>query len=178
VEAPQVSFRKPDDFAATPLDRVLTALLDPAASAARAKIERLYAYLDILDRKASSICTVNSLLLAVNGLLIFRPPPSVDTSKAADLEYWKTYLLPFGILAIALSLATVVYSLLVNSMKWPFLHGYAQDRAGDAAFTAEIQGLCNVISSRTRHVGIQGRLTIGSITATVVALYLICLHTY
>jgi hypothetical protein len=36
-------------------------------------IDRLYLYLDLLDRKGNSIVTVNSFLVAIIGVVLFRP---------------------------------------------------------------------------------------------------------
>lgn len=160
---------------ATRLGKALTAFLGSSATPQQ-KIDKLYAFLDILDRKASSVCTVNSLLLAANGLLIFRPPPSIDTNTPAGMLFWKGILLPWGVLAVFLSLLTVLYAVFVNSMKWPFLANFVGVKSGEEAkaFDDEIGKLCEVVSERTVHVQRQRFLTLLSVAATFIAVCLIC----
>ena len=165
------------------LEQSLLAFLDQRHASARGKIEKLYSFLDILDRKASTLCTVNSLLMAVNGLLVFRPPPSIDTAKnIADLHFWAERLLPIGVIAMLLSLATVLYAVFVNSMKWPFLHNYSPTNSPSSAnsdpFSTETQLLCDVITARTSHVQTQRHLTLAAIFSTLIAVALICYKTW
>lgn len=163
------------------LEKALSAFLGLEAKP-RDKVDKLYSFLDVLDRKASSLCTVNSLLLAVNGLLIFRPPPSIDTGTTAGMSFWARGLLPFGVAAIVLSLLTVLYAVFVNSMKWPFLHnfkpGAQTPEAGAKAFDEEIKKLCDVVGERTLHVQRQRIATLLSIVATLAAVCLICYRTW
>ena len=170
------------DSPANALEKALTAFLNPGASVQREKIDKLYGFLDILDRKASSLSTVNSLLMAVNGLLIFRPPPSIDTSTIAGMQVWAYWLLPCGVVAIALSLFTVLYAVFVNSMNWPFLYNYKPGNdpttPDPKAFDVEIQDLCKVVSQRTGHVQWQRRATLLSIVATLAAVCIICGRTW
>ena len=170
-----------EDSPARTLEKALTAFLGSGASA-REKIDKLYGFLDILDRKSSSISTVNSLLLAVNGLLIFRPEPSIDTATAAGMHIWAYWLLPCGVTAVFLSLFTVLYAVFVNSMKWPFLHNYNPGNSpatlDPKAFDVEIKGLCEVVSERTLHVQRQRWATLLSISATLIAVCMICYQTW
>lgn len=160
------------------LKTALTAFLHSDNASARTAIDKLYAYLDILDRKASTLCTINSLLIAVNGLLVFRPPPSIDTTKPAGFAFWASWLLIPGVFSVALSLFTVFNAVRVNSMKWPFLHYYPTNNPGSAPFYTEIQRLCDVVSERTGTVQRQRFLTLGSIVLTGFAVLMICTKTW
>src|ERR1700722_18956469 len=103
---------------------------------------------------------------------MFRPPPSIDTSDVAGMEFWAHWLLPCGVAAIVLSLLTVLYAVFVNSMKWPFLHNYTPGSPSSAdpnPFDVEIRSLCEVVGERTGHVQLQRWATLLSIAATLAA---------
>ncbi len=114
-------------------------------------IDRLYLYLDLLDRKGNSIVTVNSFLVAIIGVVLFRPLglfEPIAPTYPTEHGFWWGSVLVLGTGAMFLSLLSILWALAVFRVRWRFMEHACQD--GTLAFDRELDQLCDEARRRVR----------------------------
>ena len=114
-------------------------------------IDRLYLYLDLLDRKGNSIVTVNSFLVAIIGVILFRPLGLFEPlapSYPAEHGFWWGSVLVLGTGAMLLSLLSILWALAVFRVRWRFMEHAC--RNGTLEFERELDQLCDEARRRAR----------------------------
>ena len=106
-------------------------------------LDQLYAYLTILDSKATGLLTVNTVFIAI--LLVF-------FDKGDEIANQWQIPHPKGLLKLQLLLLCVsaLLCLLVVRVSWEFLAKVPTAPANESDFDRELARLANVIFDRTR----------------------------
>lgn len=155
-------------------ERILRALRDnsPEAGAARTEVAGIYVFLDVLDRKANSLMTLNSLLFGIVGLLVFRPilDSMLDSGPTVGSPFGAWQIVP-ALFALIVPLGSIAASLILYRVRWPYLgHVRSDDPASWAIETRCLARECSLRTRRLRHIWIA---TILAVVAAAVATILV-----
>jgi hypothetical protein len=128
------------------VDKVKALQKDSALAQTKAYLDQLYAFLTILDTKATGLLTVDTILLAI--LLAFLDNPR-DVARLIRVDTSKLVL----ILKIQLGLAafSALLCLLVVRVTWRFLAKVPRVPTTADDFSDEVRRLANVIYDRTTY---------------------------
>lgn len=135
------------------LSEKIACLNDVRNQSGKAQLDALYEIMGILDEKATSLLTLDSLVIAVIAALSQDQIKELVDSSATALD-WP--IIGIALLeALTLSVA-VVSCLLVINVKWPFLHYIDPARKtgnllGSYGLAIEIGNLEDEIANRTRY---------------------------
>lgn len=108
-------------------------------------IERLYGFLDLLDRKANSLITLNSFMIAIAGVVAFRPTITEGTTNT--ISTLQSHALISGAVAILVAGACIIGALQIFSIRWKFMKHHSRDGSEQRFFT-ELQELGRVAANR------------------------------
>lgn len=138
----------------------------------RSCLDRLYGDLDLLDRKGASLVTVNSFLLAIIGVFLFRPVGLFEPTPPTGLlplSPLRVANLVLGALANAAALFSIWRALAVFQIKWRYMI-----HATGAEFTRELDYLCEEAALRQQSVQTIRRTTLFAVGA--VAFEILCTY--
>lgn len=128
-------------------------------------IDRVWGYLDVLDRKAASLVTLNSFLLALVGLFVLR-------NTAAGAPAWLEHLrLIAGSLGALISVVAIAAAIFVFRINWRYMH-HAQGIVDGFEFDAELVAISRVAARRQRLIWWIWSGTIFALAATLVGITL------